>query len=59
MLWVWRKKHLWSKKQDDGTYVVICPNKGKPGAKEAAAAKIAKTKVKRKAQRKDNRARKN
>jgi hypothetical protein len=37
---------------------VICPNKGKPDVKEAAVAKIAETKVKRKAQRKDNRARK-
>jgi hypothetical protein len=45
------QKHPWSKKQDDSTYVVICPNKAKPGFKADAAVKIAKMKVKRKAQR--------
>ena len=45
------QKHPWSKKQDDGTYVVICPNKANPGVEAAAAVKIAEMKVKRKAQR--------
>ena len=52
------EKHPWSKKQEDGTYVVICPNRSKPGIEAAAAVKIAKTKVKRKAQRKDQKAKK-
>ena len=52
------QNHLWSKKQDDGTYAVICPNKGKPGVEATAASKIAKLKVKRKAQRKDYNAQK-
>ena len=24
-------KHPWSQRQDDGTYVMTCPNKAKPG----------------------------
>jgi hypothetical protein len=48
-------KHLWSKKQDNGTYVVTCPNKAKPGVEAAAAVKIAELKVKRKAQRLEKR----
>ena len=52
------QKHPWSKKQDDGTYVVICPNTAKPGVKAAAAVKIADMKVKRKAQRQGRKDRK-
>ena len=52
------QKHPWSRKQGDGTYVVICPNKGKPGVKATAAAKIADIKVKRKARTKEYKAKK-
>ena len=52
------QKHLWSKKQDNGTYVVISPNKAKPGVEAAAAVKIAELKVKRKAQRQGQKNRK-
>jgi hypothetical protein len=51
--------HPWSKKQDDDTYVVICPNKAKPGVEAAAAVKIAEMKVKRKAQRQGRKDKKN
>ena len=42
-------KHPWSQRQDDGTYVVTCPNKAKPGVEAAAAVKIADMRAKRKA----------
>ena len=42
-------KHPWSQRQDNGTYVVTCPNKAKPGVKAAAAVKIADMRAKRKA----------
>ena len=33
-------KHPWSQRQDNGTYVVTCPNKAKPGIEAAALVKI-------------------
>ena len=42
-------KHPWSQRQDDGTYVVTCPNKSKPGVEAAALVKIADIRAKRKA----------
>ena len=43
-------KHPWSQRQDDGTYVVVCPNKSNPGVEAAALVKIADMRAKRKAQ---------
>ncbi len=40
--------HYWSKRQDDGTYTILCPNKDKTGVQAAATAKIADIRSKRK-----------
>ena len=42
-------KHPWSQRQYNGTYVVTCPNKSKPGVEAAALVKIADMIAKRKA----------
>ena len=45
--------HLWSKRQEDKSFVVICPNKDKTGIRDAAEKKIAEIRTKRK-ERKDD-----
>ena len=41
-------QHSWSARQPDKSFVVTCPNKDKPGIKDAADAKIAELRAKRK-----------
>ena len=32
----WGDNHAWSKRQDDGSYVITCPNKDKAGIQAVA-----------------------
>ena len=52
------QKHLWSERQSDGSYKVICPNKANPGVEAAAQARIADIQSKRKARAQGKRDRK-
>ena len=46
------ESHMWSKRLEDKSFVIVCPNKDKPGIRAKAESKIAEIRTKRK-ERKD------